>query len=297
VAGLARAAGAARAGGGGVAVSGLATTERPPRSARPRPARTPPPSPFAVAQRVLEHAGRAALLAWAIARVLPRPRLYLRAFFQQAYAMGVRSLPLVLVMNVLGGAVTSQQTGNQFTGTIPLWVVGSVVTASVITELGPLLTGIVLVGRVGASIAAELTSMKVTEQIDALYAMGRDPVAYLVVPRVLAGLVVFPPLVVLANFAGIVAGWLVGLLAVDGLTTAEFLYGAQTYFRPWALVFSEIKAAAFGFAITFLACYVGLEARWGGAEGVGRTTTTAVLATTLAIMVLDVVLAPVLKYF
>lgn len=245
---------------------------------------------------LLDRIGRAALLAWAILLVLPHPRSYLQSALYQAYVMGVRSLPLVLVMAVLGGAVTSQQTGNQFTGALPLWVVGSVVAASVITELGPVLTGIVLVGRIGASIAAELASMKVTEQIDALYAMGRDPVTFLVVPRVLAGVVVVPPLVVIADAAAIFAGWAVGMLVMEGLTSADFVYGMRFYFYPFALVFSVIKAAAFGLVITFLACLIGLEGR-GGAEGVGRTTTAAVVATTIALMVIDLLLAPLLKAF
>lgn len=247
-------------------------------------------------QSMLDPVGRAAVLAWSIVRVLGRPRWYVNAALHQAYAMGIRSLPLVLIMAVLGGSVTAQQTGVQFTGSVPLWVVGNVVAASVITELGPVLTGMVLVGRIGASIAAELASMRVTEQIDALYAMGRDPVVHLVVPRVVAGLVVVPPLVVLADAAGIVAGWLVGLMAVEDLTTAQFVYGMRFYFYPFALFYSVIKAAAFGLAITFLACYIGLDAR-GGAEGVGRTTTAAVVTTTLAVMFLDVALAPLLKAF
>src|SRR5690606_5465906 len=124
------------------------------------------------------------------------------------------------------------QTGAQFAGALPIWVVGSVVAKSVITELAPVLTGLVLVGRIGARIAAEIGTMRVTEQLDALYAMGRDPVRFLVVPRVLGGFLVFPALVVLANLAGMFAGWLLGILTVDGLTTADFLYGARYYFEP-----------------------------------------------------------------
>jgi len=244
----------------------------------------------------LQKLGRATLLAGAVIRVLPRPRLYINAALQQAYVMGVASLPLVLFMAFLGGAVTSQQTGAQFTGGLPLWVIGSVLAASMLTELGPVLTGIVMMARIGASIAAELASMRVTEQIDALYAMGRDPVAFLVVPRVVAGLLVFPPLVVLADGMGILAGWFVGLIAVDGLTSADVIYGMRYYFRPWALIFSVLKGAVFGLAITFIACFVGLEGR-GGAEGVGKATTNAVVTTTLVLMLLDVLLAPVLKAF
>lgn len=240
--------------------------------------------------------GEGTLLGWQILRVLPRPRLYLGAALQQAYVMGIQSLPLVLFMAFLGGAVTSQQTGAQFAGGLPLWVIGSVLAASVLTELGPVLTGIVMMARVGAAIAAELASMKVTEQIDALVAMGRDPVAFLVVPRVIGGLLVFPPLVILADAMGLAAGWGIALLAVDGITSADIIYGMRFYFRPWALFFSVLKGAVFGLAITYIACFVGLSGR-GGAEGVGRTTTTAVVTTTLALMILDVVMVPVLKAF
>jgi phospholipid/cholesterol/gamma-HCH transport system permease protein len=153
-----------------------------------------------------------------------------------------------------------------------------------------------MMARVGAAIAAELATMKVTEQIDALVAMGRDPVAFLVAPRVVAGLLVFPPLVILANAVGIGAGWGIGLLTVDGLTSADVVYGMRYYFRTWALIYSCIKAVAFGLAITFIACFVGMSGT-GGAEGVGRTTTTAVVATTLSLMILDVLLVPVLKAF
>lgn len=244
----------------------------------------------------LERVGRAALVGGRVLRVLPHPRRYTAAMLEHAYVFGVRSLPLVLVMAVLGGAVTSQQGGANFTGGLPLWVAGSLSVAAVLTELGPVLTGLVLVGRVGASIAAELASMRVTEQIDALQALGHDPVEYLVVPRVVAGVVVTPALVVLADAAGMISAWLVALLAVDGLTTAEFLYGVRFAYRPFLLVYSLVKAAAFGATITFLACFVGLAGR-GGARGVGRTTTAAVVATTLAIMILDVLMVPLLRRF
>lgn len=240
--------------------------------------------------------GEATLLALHIIRIVPRPRLYFNSALQQAYMMGIQSLPLVLIMAFLGGAVTSQQTGAQFSGGLPLWVIGSVLAASMLTELAPLLTGIVMMARVGAAIAAELASMKVTEQIDALVAMGRDPIAFLVVPRVMAGLLVFPPLVILANVVGIAAGWGLGVLVVDGLTSADVVYGMRFYFRPWALYYSVIKGGVFGLAITFIACFVGLRGT-GGAEGVGRTTTTAIVATTLALMIIDVLMIPVLKAF
>lgn len=242
----------------------------------------------------LDRVGRGALLGAAIVRTLRSPRKYIHASLTQAYHMGVRSLPLVLFMAFIGGAIASQQTGSQFAGGLPLWVTGSVVAAGVLTELGPVLTAIVLIGRLGASIAAELGTMKVTEQIDALYSIGRDPVTLLIVPRVVGGALVVPSLVIMADAMGIFAGWIVGMIANEGLTTADFLFGARFYFRPWVMFYSVIKAAVFGVTITFLACFIGLEGR-GGAEGVGRTTTSAVVTTTVAIMVLDLIMIPLLK--
>ena len=167
--------------------------------------------------------------------------------------------------------------------------------ASVLTELGPLLTALVLVGRVGARIGAELGTMVVTEQVDALRAVGRDPIEQLVVPRVAAGILVLPPLVAIADFVGIGAGWLGAMLTLP-ITSSEFIYGTRTYFHDFALWFGLIKAAVFGATITFIGCYVGLRAS-GGAEGVGRTATNAVVAGTVALMFWDAVLARLLKAF
>ncbi len=252
------------------------------------------PDIIGAARGSLNRVGRAALMSAAIFRTLGSPRKYVQASLSQAYHMGIRSLPLVLFMAVIGGAIASQQTGAQFAGGLPVWVTGSVVTAGVLTELGPVLTAIVLIGRLGASIAAELGTMKVTEQIDALYSIGRDPITLLIVPRVVGGALVVPSLVILADAMGIFAGWATGVMTIDALTSADFLFGVRFYFRPWVLVFSVIKAAVFGVTITFLACFIGLEGR-GGAEGVGKTTTSAVVATTIAVMVLDLILIPLLK--
>jgi phospholipid/cholesterol/gamma-HCH transport system permease protein len=244
---------------------------------------------------VLIHATGSARLAGHILISSARPRRYWRALLLQMYDMGISSIPVVVLVAALSGAVTSQQSGYQFTGTVPIWVVGSVVAASVLTELGPLVTALVLVGRIGARIGAELGTMVVTEQVDALRAVGRDPVEQLVVPRVLAGFLMLPPLVVLADFVGIGAGWLGAILTLP-ITSAEFVYGARVYFHDFALWFGLIKAAIFGATITFIGCYVGLRAS-GGAEGVGRTTTSVVVSGTVAIMFWDAVLARLLKAF
>jgi len=223
-------------------------------------------------------------------RALMSFQVSLRSVLQQVHTMGVQSLPIILVTAILSGVVTSQQGGYQFQGSIPLYILGSVVTASVILELGPVLTAIVLAGRVGARITAELGTMKVSEQIDALHALGRDPVAVLAAPRILAGILVTPVLVGIANLVGVVAGMLAARATV-GLGYESFLYGARLFWHNWDLVYSLMKAVTFGFAIPLIAVHMGLRTR-GGAAGVGSTTTAAVVFMLLTILVLDALFPP-----
>lgn len=241
------------------------------------------------------HVGRATLMAGALLRALREPRKWLRATIDEMHRQGFGALPLVVVLTALGGAITSQQTGYQFEANLPLWIIGSVVAASSITELAPLLTGLAVVGIVGARIAAELGSMKVTQQVDALEMIGRDPILYLVVPRVLAGFVVTPLLTAIGLGASLVAGWWIAVL-VTPVTSTEFIYGMRYYARDFPFFFAVIKGAAFGLATTFIACYVGLQAT-GGSRGVGRSTTAGVVAMITAVILLDALLAPLLKLF
>jgi phospholipid/cholesterol/gamma-HCH transport system permease protein len=239
--------------------------------------------------------GAATSLAWACLRALRHPRIYLPLTFAQVWEIGIGSLPLVLLVAMLSGAVTSEQTGYQYSSTLPPWIVGSVITASVVSELGPLSTGFVLIGRVGARIGAELGAMSVTEQIQALRTLGRDPVVYLVLPRVLAALIAVPALVALADAGGMLAGWAVALIRVP-ITTSEFTAGARAYFHPFVLYFSLAKGAVFGVTIAFIACAAGLRAT-GGAAGVGRATTVSVVVATVVMMIWDLLLARLLRVF
>ena len=158
------------------------------------------------AETVARHAGELTLLTWRVAVATLTGRVALRDVLGQLQSIGVGSIPLVGVTAVLSGVVTSQQGGYQFTSSIPLYVLGSVVTSSVILELGPVMTAFVLIGRVGARITAEIGTMKVSEQIDALHSLGRDPVAVLAAPRIIAGTIAMPLLVGLADFIGVFAG-------------------------------------------------------------------------------------------
>lgn len=239
------------------------------------------------------HAGRAGILFWSTVLALGRPRRWWRETLAQAKRVGVDSLALVLLMAALAGSVMAQQTGYQLSPALPMSIVGGGVVAGMLTELGPVLTAIVLAGRMGAGIGAELGTMKVTDQIDALLTLGRDPLVELVVPRVVASTVMLLPLVIFANIVGIFTGWLSAITLLP-MTTAEYVQGAQDYYHAAALIFSLVKAVAFGFTIGFTACYVGLGAE-GGAAGVGRTATNTVVAIIVSIMAVDVILGPVYK--
>jgi phospholipid/cholesterol/gamma-HCH transport system permease protein len=188
--------------------------------------------------------------------------------------------------------VSSQQGGYQFTGAVPLYVLGSIVTSSIVLELGPLMTAFVIIGRVGARITAELGTMKVSEQIDALCALGRSPVRALAAPRIAAGVLVMPILVGVADVTGVYAGMLAARWTL-GLGTEAFLYGARLFWHDWDFFYSLTKAVAFGFVIPLVSVHAGLGAH-GGAEGVGRATTASVVLMIVSVLCLDTLFPPLL---
>ncbi len=235
--------------------------------------------------RSFDHVGRFTFLVVDMLRGLAEWRIWVPRTLEQATAVGYGSLFIVLLVAGFAGAVTSLQTGYQFTGTLPLYYAGAVISESMILELGPVLTALILAGRIGARYAAELGTMRVTEQIDALDSLGRSPVSHLLIPRVVAGLLVIPALTMFANATGIVVGYLTAKSSL-GLTYADFEYGARYFFRPLDLWYSLVKSYCFAGAVTLIPCYLGFNTQQG-AEGVGRATTTAVVAASVAILMLD----------
>src|SRR6266581_601931 len=238
-----------------------------------------------------DHAGRFAFLVDML-RGLAEPRIWVPRTLDQATAVGYGSLFIVLLVAGFAGAVTSLQTSYQFTGTLPLYYAGAVISESMILELGPVLTALILAGRIGARYAAELGTMRVTEQIDALESLGRSPVSHLLIPRVVAGLLVIPALTMFANATGIVVGYLTAKGSL-GLTYGDFEYGARYFFRPLDLWYSAIKSVCFAGALTTIPCYLGFNTQQG-AEGVGRATTQAVVSASVAILMLDAVITKLL---
>ncbi len=211
---------------------------------------------------------------------------------EQMGTIGVGSLGLVVVVSLFAGAVAAVQANYQFTNVVPQKYLGAVILRSVIIELGPVLTGLVVGGRVGASIAAELGTMKVTEQIDALRAMGVNPVRYLILPRVVAATVMLPIVTVFSDFIAIAGGFIVTVFSI-GVSPNIYLNSLQEFFYTKDLVSGLIKAVFFGNIIGTMGCFFGFATR-GGAQGVGASATKAVVFSCVFILILDYLLATVL---
>ena len=224
-------------------------------------------------------------LTIATARGLVTRPLYHRDIVEQLDAIGVGSLTVVLLTGVFTGAVLALQSGFTLDQFGARSVVGRLVSASMVKELGPVLSGLMVSGRVGSGIAAELGSMQVTDQIAALRALGTDPVRKLVVPRVVAGIVMVPILTVIADAVGVVGGWIV---AVTQLRVASSVYWNSVIDGLIAqdVWMGLIKPFALGFVIVTVSCHVGLRTT-GGTQGVGRATTRAVVAASVAVLAVD----------
>jgi phospholipid/cholesterol/gamma-HCH transport system permease protein len=233
----------------------------------------------------VEAVGRVGHFLMDMVRAVPDVGTWAGPAIVQMRRIGVDSIPVTLFIAAFTGVVLALQASYTFTGTVPLYFVGTLVGKTMMLELGPVLAGLALAGRVGASMAAELGTMKVTEQVDALETLAYDPHSYLVVPRVLAGTVMFPMIIAFAIATGIVTGWITSLVLLD-LSTTDFLKGLKLFYRFKDTWFGLLKSASFGCTITLVGCIVGLSTR-GGAEGVGKSTTRAVVYSAVLILLLD----------
>ena len=231
---------------------------------------------------------------WAVdaSRAIAMPRTWLPMVVEQMRRLGVDSIPIALFLAVFTGIVLALLASYIFTGAVPLYFVGALVAKTIMMELGPVLTGMALAGRVGANIAAELGTMKVTEQIDALETLAVDVHAYLVVPRVIAATLMFPVVTAMAVAVGVTSGWITATNLLD-LSTQEFFKGVRQFYGFKDVWFGLVKSASFGCAIALMGALTGLRTQ-GGAQGVGRSTTRAVVLGCEAILVLDAFWAIVL---
>jgi phospholipid/cholesterol/gamma-HCH transport system permease protein len=216
------------------------------------------------------------------------PRLVLRSFLE----IGFFSLPVVALTALFTGMVLALQSYTGFSRFNAESAIASVVVLSVTRELGPVLAGLMVSGRAGAAMAAELGTMRVTDQIDALSTLSTEPMKYLVAPRLLAGLIAMPLLVVIADILGVMGGFLVATLKL-GFSPGTYLVSTFSNLRTEDVVSGLIKAAVFGFVIALMGCFNGYRSK-GGAQGVGAATTSAVVSASILILALDYVLTQVL---
>lgn len=212
------------------------------------------------------------------------PRLIGRAFVEIAYF----SLPVVSLTAVFTGMVLALQSYSGFSRFGAESAIANVVVISITRELGPVLAGLMVAGRIGAAFAAEIGTMRVTDQIDALTTLSTNPMKYLVAPRLLAGTLAMPLLVVIADILGVMGGWLIGTTQL-GFTSASYLTSTLNFLEPMDVISGLVKAAVFGFIITLMGCYSGYRSK-GGAQGVGAATTSAVVSSSILILALDYVL-------
>jgi phospholipid/cholesterol/gamma-HCH transport system permease protein len=212
-----------------------------------------------------------------------------RETIRQMRIIGVDSVPLTVICAAFIGSVMTLQTRHQLFAGVELSLVGLATRQVIILELGPLITGLVLTGRVGARMTAEIGTMRVTEQIDALETLAYDPLAFLVVPRLLAATLMLPILTILADAVGCGAGYLIAVSATD-ITGPEMKEGLRLAFGTFQVVYSLMKATFFGMAIAIVCSYEGYITS-SGAEGVGRSTARAVVIASVTILVLDAITA------
>jgi phospholipid/cholesterol/gamma-HCH transport system permease protein len=216
------------------------------------------------------------------------PPFYPRLILKQIIQIGYFSLPVVGLTAIFSGAVLALQSYSGFSRFNAESTIATVVVLSITRELGPVLAGLMVAGRVGASMAAEIGTMKVTEQIDALTTLSTNPLKYLVVPRVIAGVLMLPFLVLVADVIGVMGGYLVAVYEL-GFSAGPYIQNTFEFLKAIDVISGLTKAAFFGFIITIMGCYWGYNSK-GGAEGVGIATTNAVVSSSITILIVNYII-------
>jgi phospholipid/cholesterol/gamma-HCH transport system permease protein len=233
--------------------------------------------------RFIQESGRVTMLFGQTVLLIFRPPFDIRGMFDQMEEIGVRSIPVVIITAAFTGMVLALQSFTGFKRFHAETLVGTVVALSVTRELGPVLTGLMVSGRVGSSMAAELGTMRVTEQIDALFTLATNPIKYLIVPRFLASLIMVPILVVFADIIGIMGGFFVSVKLL-GANPTIYIRRTWDYLELNDIYSGLLKACVFGMIMATISCYQGFYTE-GGAEGVGKSTTKAVVLSSLLILI------------
>ena len=244
---------------------------------------------------ILYHLGKYFIM---ISRIFRKPEkwaIYFRQFVNEINSLGLGSLGIVSIISIFMGAVITIQSAYNFTSAwIPIYAVGLATRQGIILEFAPTIISLILAGKVGSSIASELGTMRVTEQIDALEVMGINSRAYLILPKVLAAMLINPVLVIISMFLGMFGGWFFGIMT-GVITSYEYIYGIQYEFKPFAITYALIKTVVFAYIITSVSAYFGYYTdTTGGALEVGKSSTTAVVASSILILVFNFILTQLL---
>lgn len=240
----------------------------------------------------IEEVGRLSLFLFETARSAFTPPLRWRLLVRQMEFVGVRSISVVVLTGTFTGMVLALQSSYGFRKFGAEGLVGTTVALSMTRELGPVLTSLMVTARAGSAMAAELGTMRVTEQIDALVVMAVEPVKYLVVPRILASLAMLPVLCVVSDFVGVVGGYFVGVKLL-GINSGTYMSNTVKYLELSDIFNGLVKAACFGVILAAVGCYKGFHAS-GGAQGVGRATTEAVVLASVLILINDYFLTAIM---
>jgi phospholipid/cholesterol/gamma-HCH transport system permease protein len=236
----------------------------------------------------LATAGRLTLFTTAAVSHCSRPPFYGRMILRQMIEIGYFSLPVVGLTAVFAGMVLALQSYTGFARFSAEGAIANVVVLSMTRELGPVLAGLMVAGRIGAAMAAEIGTMRVTEQVDALTTLSTNPMKYLVAPRLIAGVTMMPVLVLIADVIGVFGGYLVAVYKL-GFNPVNYLQRTYDFLETEDVVSGLVKAAVFGFIVTLMGCYHGYNSK-GGAQGVGAATTNAVVSASILILCFDYVL-------
>jgi phospholipid/cholesterol/gamma-HCH transport system permease protein len=241
---------------------------------------------------ILSEFGAAMILLW---RIFLNGRFIIadrKLYFRQMVVIGVESLPLVLLIGAFTGAVTTWQSNYQFGDLVPAKYIGVATFKAVVVELGPVLSGLVLAGRVGSSLAAELGTMRISEQVDALTVFSIDPIRYLAAPRFFSGFVMFPIIITIGVFVAVIGGFAVGNIFMD-LSAQTYFGEIPVWFKMQDLRIMLVKSITFGGIVCLIGTQVGLSTS-GGAEGVGQATIKAFVNAAVLILISDYMLALIL---
>jgi phospholipid/cholesterol/gamma-HCH transport system permease protein len=242
-------------------------------------------------RETIEQLGAISVFFWKIISEIPSLRKNYHIAIEQMMLIGISSLPIVFVTSLFTGAVVSAQAAYQFSDYVPLAYLGFAVEKAITVEMGPVLTALVIAGRIGAAMAAELGTMRVTEQIDAMECLALDPFRFLLAPRMLACLIMLPVLTIYADFFCLLGGLGVAVFFVK-LDHDIFFNGIKLFYADMDIYLGIIKGFVFGGAIALMGCYYGFLTS-GGAEGVGISTRRSVVAASVMILVLDYVVVAI----